>query len=120
HQRAAAIAIPSAAATTTPASTTVSEPTPIATIDSPSAMITISPNRPAEAGGISCQPPDQKRYGAPTSRTRASTQIAPWSHPSVNEAQISSVTPIAVLAPRPVTDRRRSGAAGPARAGGGG
>ena len=61
------IAIPSVAAATTPRSTTALDPTPIATIDSPSAMITIKPWRSAKCPGMSCQPSEPKRSGPPMS-----------------------------------------------------
>ena len=64
-----------------------SSPTPIATIDSPRAMITISPCRSAKWAGTSCQPSDQNRSGAPTSSTSARAQIAPWSQPVRGRAQ---------------------------------
>ena len=51
HHSAAATATPSTAAATTPASTPASAPTPIATIDSPRAMITIRPWRSAKCAG---------------------------------------------------------------------
>ena len=48
-----------------PASTSDSTPTPIATIDSPSAMITIRPKRSAKWLGIIRQPSTPKKYGPP-------------------------------------------------------
>ena len=54
------------AAITIPASTSaVSTPTPIATIDSPSAMITISPKRSAKWLGTIRQPSTPKNAGPP-------------------------------------------------------
>jgi hypothetical protein len=52
HQSAAITASPrSAAATTSEIAVTPAAPSPIATIDSPSAMITISPYRSAKCAG---------------------------------------------------------------------
>ncbi len=56
HHSAAAIAMPSTAATTTLGAITALEPAPITTIDSPSAMITIAPWRSAKWPGTSFQP----------------------------------------------------------------
>ena len=65
---------------TIPASTFASAPTPIATIDSPSAMMMISPWRSAKWCGASFQPSAPKKYGpahveqqrdAPTARPAA-------------------------------------------------
>ena len=109
HHIAAATAMPSTAAATTPASTPPSAPTPIATIDSPRAMIRISPWRSAKCPGTSFQPSEPKRYGPPMSQRSASAQSAPCSAPSVNDAATSSPTPSAVLTASPVTERRSSG-----------
>ncbi len=83
HQIAAVTATPSTEATTTPASTVVPwAPTPMATIDSPRAMITISPWRSAKWPGTSFHPSTPKKKGPPMSKSRAVTQSAPCSAPS--------------------------------------
>ena len=87
-------------------------PAPIATIDSPSAMMMISPNRSAKCSGTRRQPPDQNRYGRPKSRTTARTQSPACTAPSNADAAASRATAIAVLPARPVTELRRSGSSG--------
>ena len=64
------------AATTPPASSPASAPIPIATIDSPSAMMTISPWRSAKCSGSSFQPSAPKSAGPPMSSRSARSQSA--------------------------------------------
>ena len=109
HHSAAAIAIPMHAATTTPVVTPCSAPTPIATIDSPSAMITISPWRSAKWPGSSRHPPGSITSGPAMSNPSAAAHSRPWSRPSANDAPTSSPVPSAVLASRPQTARRNPG-----------
>ena len=59
---------------TLPASSSWPRPVPIATIDSPSAMITISENRSAKWAGDTRKPRTPKMYGPRKSVERASTQ----------------------------------------------
>ena len=68
------MAMPTHAATTTPVVTPASAPTPIATIDSPSAMITIRPWRSAKWPGSSRQPAGSMSSGPPMSSVSASAQ----------------------------------------------
>ncbi len=82
-------------------------PAPMATIDSPRAMMMISPWRSAKWAGTSFQPSAPKKYGPAMSRVRASAHRAPWSAPSVNAAATRIPTPTAVLPARPITDERR-------------
>src|SRR4051812_47166332 len=56
HQSAPATAMPSTAAATTPASTSIPAPTPTPTIDSPKALITNRPRHSPTAPGTSVQP----------------------------------------------------------------
>ena len=79
---AAANAVPNTAAVITPRSTPASAPTPMATIDSPRAMITISPCRSAKWWGTSFHPSEPNRYGPSMSRARAAIQSASWASPS--------------------------------------
>ena len=74
-------------ASTTPGPMSVPAPTPIATIDSPSAMITIRPCRSAKWRGASRQPSEPKRKGPAKSSTIASSQSRPWATPSTNVAR---------------------------------
>jgi hypothetical protein len=107
--------MPSTAAVATPAVTPVtSAPTPIATIDSPSAMITINPWRSAKCSGISRQPLESITSGPPTSSTSAVAHSAPCSPPSANDAAVSRPTPIAVEIARPMAECRRPGSSRPA------
>ena len=80
------MATPITAATITPASTPWSAPTPMATIDSPRAMMMISPCRSAKCSGTSRQPSEPNTYGSATSRRRAVAHSAPCTQPSKNEA----------------------------------
>ncbi len=68
--------MPSTEATTTPVSIDAFAPTPIATTDSPSAMITIAPWRSAKWPGTSFQPSWPNRNGPPASSSNARPQIA--------------------------------------------
>ena len=72
--------MPSTAATTTPASTSPSTPTPIATIDSPSAMITISPWRSAKWLGHELPALDAEEVAA--RRCRAASASAHRARPA--------------------------------------
>ena len=90
HHSPAATTTPSTAATTTPAPTSAPTPAPIATIDSPSAMITISPWRSEKWAGMSFQPSAPNRYGPPMSSAIASTHNPPCRGPSANDAAVSS------------------------------
>ena len=110
HHSAAEMPTPSTAATTPPTSSPASAPIPIATIDSPSATMTMSPWRSAKCSGSSFQPSAPKSAGPPISSSdREEPRAPPCSAPSVNEAAAMSPTPSAVLIARPVTDERSSG-----------
>jgi hypothetical protein len=106
HHSAAEMNIPRTAATTPPASTPCSAPMPIATIDSPSAMMMIKPYRSAKCAGSSFQPSAPNTSGTPMSNASARTQRPPCSVPSVNEAAAMMPTPTAVPTASPLTDRR--------------
>jgi hypothetical protein len=93
--------MPITAAATMPTSTSLSAPIPMATIDSPSAMMTIRPWRSAKWCGTSRHPSAPKKYCGAASSTRASAQNANCSVPSANDASTSSVVPSAVLTARP-------------------
>ena len=86
----------------TPPSTPASAPTPMATIDSPRAMITIRPWRSAKWCGTSFQPSDPNRYGPSMSSASAAIQSASCASPSTWDAATSSPTPIAVLGTSPI------------------
>jgi hypothetical protein len=81
----------------------------MATIDSPSAMMTISPWRSAKWPGTSFHPSDPNTYGSPMSSASASAHNAPCAGPSRNAAAVMSATPIAVPANRPSVERRSAG-----------
>ena len=104
---AAARAIPATAAARTPAVMPASAPMPMATIDSPRAMITINPCRSAKWPGTSRQPSAPNSSGPAMSRARASAHSAPCQAPSAAEAAASRPTPTAVLPPRPTSTERR-------------
>ena len=72
-------------------------------------MITISPCRSAKCAGASRQPDESMNSGPPMSSASASTQRAPWSSPSANEAATSSPEPMAVLTASPMTEWRSPG-----------
>ena len=79
--------IPSTAATTTPASTPASAPTPMATIDSPRAMMhdqAVALGEVVRARGAS--PRCRTSNGPPMSRASATAHSAPWASPSANDA----------------------------------
>jgi hypothetical protein len=85
------------AAATTPASTSPDTPTPIATIDSPIAMRTISPWRSAKWPGTIFHPSTPKNAGPLMSSRRATAQSAALAQPSTKAAAVSRPTPNAVL-----------------------
>ena len=93
--------MPSTAAATMPASTWASAPMPIATIDSPSAMMKISPWRSAKCPGTSLHPAGSITSGPPMSSASARAQRPPCSAPSKNDASTSRATPIPVLIASP-------------------
>ena len=109
HHCAAATPMPSTAAATTPASTSAPAPTPMATIDSPRAMMMISPWRSAKCSGTSFQPSWPISSGPPKSSASASAHSPPCSVPSVNAAATSRPTPTLVLPASPQTDLRSAG-----------
>ena len=107
---------PSTAAATTPASTPASAPTPIATIDSPSAMITIRPWRSAKWRGHRASSPRRRRSTGPamSSSRRDHPERALQRRRRRTSAATSSPTPTAVPPARPTTElaQRRVVAAG--------
>ena len=101
--------MPSTAAATTPASTPASAPMPMATMDSPRAMSTISPWRSAKWDGASFQCSAPKKYGSIMSSTSARANSPICNAPSANEARISRPTPTAVPPASPKTAERKPG-----------
>ena len=67
-----------------------STPTPMATMDSPRAMITISPKRSAKCAGDTRKPRTPKTYGPEKSIARAATQSTSRAGPSTRPATISN------------------------------
>ena len=115
HHSAAEMNTPTTAATTLPVTSPSSAPTPIATIDSPSAMMMMRPWRSAKCSGSSFQPSAPNSAGPPMSSARASSQSPPCTQPSVNDATAMMPTPSAVLIASPVTDVRNPGSPREAR-----
>ena len=76
HHKAQATAMPRIAATMTPPSTPASAPTPIATIDSPRATITMRPWRSAKWPATSRQPLVSMNSGPAMSNTSAAAHTA--------------------------------------------
>ena len=109
HHSAAEMKTPTTAATTLPVVRPASAPMPMATIDSPSAMMMIRPWRSAKCSGSSFHPSAPNSAGPPMSSRRASSHSPPCSAPSVNDAPAMIPTPSAVLMARLVTDFRRPG-----------
>ena len=112
HHIAAATAMPATAVTITPPSTPASAPTPMATIDSPSATMTISPCRSAKWPGTSRQPLVSMNSGPAMSKTSAAAHTARRASPCTNDPATRIAAPIPVLAARPMTEWRSPGSSG--------
>ena len=85
HQNAHATAMPRTAAAMTPPSTPASAPTPIATIDSPSATMMMRPWRSAKWPATSRQPLVSMNSGPAMSSTSAAAHTASRTSPSKSE-----------------------------------
>ena len=91
----------------TPPSTPAPAPTPIATIDSPNATITMRPWRSAKWPGANRQPLVSMNSGPAMSNASAVAHTARRAPPSRNEPEIRIAVAIAVLVARPTTEWRR-------------
>ena len=93
----------------TPPSTPASAPTPIATIDSPSATIMMRPWRSAKWPATSRQPLVSMKSGPAMSNTSAIAHTVRRTSPSNCEPTTRIATPIAVLSDSPTTAWRSPG-----------